>query len=278
MVKNDLEYYNSHADIWWEEGQVLHLSNQFNKTRFRFTAEYVPDWRDLEVLDIGCGGGLACEYLAQSGAKVTGIDLSERSIRMAKAHAEQNHFQINYHQGQAEELPYSDNAFDRAICFDVLEHVSDVGQVISEARRILKPGGILFFDTINRTLRSKVVMIWLLENILKQLPQGLHDWTKFITPDEMTEILTRSGFNGIEMRGFDVTNGANLNTFRNVLIRGLKDYQKEGLFPIQLNDNFSVCYIGKATKSSAIVSRSSGRYLRPPTEQNDQAKDIGISH
>ena len=248
MIRNDLEYYDRYANTWWEEGQVLHLSNHFNKTRFEFTAAYIPSWQNLKVLDVGCGGGLACETLVCAGAIMSGLDQSAQSIAAAQAHANHNHLAIDYRAGDAEHLPYPDNTFDCVLCFDVLEHLSNVSEVVAQIHHVLKPGGFFFFDTINRTLKSKVIMIWLLENILKQLPQGFHDWNKFISPQELREVLAKNGFSQTEIRGFDITNQADFKMFQKILSKGLQDYQRDDLFPIQLNDDVSVCYIGKAIK------------------------------
>jgi len=158
-MKNDLEYYDLNAEKWWKEGETLHLLNHFNQTRFEFAANYIPNWRKLRVLDVGCGGGLACEMLTQSGANVSGIDLSENSIKVAKEHASQSQLEIDYRQGFAENLPFESNTFDVVLCFDVLEHVSSLKSVISEIDRVLSKGGIFLFDTINRTFKAKLVMI-----------------------------------------------------------------------------------------------------------------------
>lgn len=248
MIKNDLKYYDLRASSWWEEGQVLHLSNHFNQTRFTYASNHLANWQNCRVLDVGCGGGLACEFMARLGARVSGIDRSKNSIEIAQAHAKQSELQINYQQGNAEDLPYQQNSFDCVVCFDVLEHVYNRNKVISEIYRVLKPGGIFFFDTINRTFQSKLVMIWLMENILRQLPQGLHDWHNFIQPYELEKILRDLGFIQIELKGFDVTNGGSLKILFQILTQGLKEYHKDGLFPIKLNDDLSVCYIGKAVK------------------------------
>ncbi|MBD2461896.1 3-demethylubiquinone-9 3-O-methyltransferase [Oscillatoria sp. FACHB-1407] len=262
MVKNDLAYYDRHANTWWEEGQVLHLSDHFNRTRFEFISNYISNWRGLSILDVGCGGGLACEWLAKLGANVSGIDLSKNSIEAARSHADQEHLRIDYRQGKAEALPYETNRFDCVLCFDVLEHVSDFKQVIREIHRVLQPGGIFFFDTVNRTLKSRIVMIWLLEKILKQLPQGLHDWQKFIRPDELIQILTTNQFQEIEIKGFDVTDGANLETLRTILFQGFDKREKGNLFPIQINDDTSICYIGKSVKKERMVSINTQVYQR----------------
>lgn len=253
MKKNDLEYYDLNAEKWWQEGETLHLSNHFNQTRFEFAVHYISSWKNLKVLDIGCGGGLACENLAKLGADVSGIDLSENSIKVAKEHANQSQLKIDYQQGFAEALPYKSNTFNVALCFDVLEHVSNLEKVISEVHRVLSQGGVFLFDTINRTFKSKLVMIWLLEDVLNQIPRGLHDWNKFIKPVELSTMLKEKDFSNVEIQGFDVTNGMNFGVLKNIILRGLSNQNKAreaDLFKIQINQDTSMCYIGKADKLS----------------------------
>ena len=249
--KNDLEYYDLNADKWWQQHETLHLSDHLNKSRFEFFSNYVSNWQGIKVLDIGCGGGLACESLAKRGANVSGIDLSLNSIKAAQEHAEKSNLQIDYQCGVAEALPYEDNVFDVMLCFDVLEHVNDWNKVILEAHRVLNKNGIFLFDTLNRTFKSKVVMIWLLEDILKQIPRGLHDWNKFIKPEEIIDSLKSSGFADIVIKGFDMTNGTSFETLKDVVLKGLS-HQSEGkdakLFQIQINEDTSISYIGKAIK------------------------------
>ena len=117
------------------------------------------DPRGKETLDIGCGGGLLAEEFARAGCKVTGIDPSEPSLAVAKTHAQQSGLDITYLPGVGEHLPFADAAFDIVYCCDVLEHVSDLTQVITETARVLKPGGIFFYDTINRNVLSNLVLI-----------------------------------------------------------------------------------------------------------------------
>lgn len=253
MKKNDLEYYDLNAEKWWQEGEALHLSNHFNQTRFEFAAQYIHDWKNLKVLDIGCGGGLACETIAKLGADVSGIDLSENSIKVAKEHASQSQLEIDYRQGFAENLPYGSNSFDVVLCFDVLEHVLNLEKVISEAYRVLSQGGVFLFDTINRTFKSKLVMIWLLEDVLNQIPRGLHDWNKFVKPEELSSMLKKNHFSNVEIQGFDVTNGMNFGVLKNIILSGLNNQNKgreADLFKIQINQDISMCYIGKVDKLS----------------------------
>lgn len=253
MKRNNLEYYDLNAEKWWKEDETLYLSNHLNKSRFEYFSNFVPNWKGLKVLDIGCGGGLACEFIANLDACVSGIDLSLNSIKIAQEHARKNNLEIDYQRGLAENIPYEENSFDVVLCFDVLEHVEDWVKVISEAYRVLKKDGLFLFDTINRNFKSKFIMIWLLEDTLKRIPPGLHDWNKFIKPQEMIEVIERAGFEDLEIKGFDLTGGTNFKTLKNILLKGLNN-QREGekaeLFEIKINDDTSVCYIGKAVKKS----------------------------
>lgn len=251
MKRNNLEYYDLNAEKWWKEGETLYLSNHLNNSRFEFFASFVRDWKGIKVLDIGCGGGLACESLAKLNACVSGIDLSLNSINIAQEHAKKNNLEIDYRWGVGENLPYQENSFDVVLCFDVLEHVDDWKKVISEAYRVLKKDGLFLFDTINRNFKSKFIMIWLLEDTLKHIPPGLHDWNKFIKPQEMIDVMKITGFADIVIKGFDLTGGTNFKTLRDLVLKDFNN-QKEGnkgdLFEIKINDDTSVCYIGKAIK------------------------------
>ncbi len=248
MVRNDLAYYDRHADQWWQPGGTLNLLNALNPGRFQFFDQYVPDWQGVKVLDVGCGGGLTCEFLARRGAVVTGVEPSPRSLAVAQAHAQSQGLTINYRQGTGEALPFGDQQFQVVVCVDVLEHVQDVGQVVRECGRVLQPGGLFLFDTINRTWKSQVMMIWLMEDILRQIPQGIHDWEKFITPTELTTFLHQAGFGDICCRGFDLTDGGNLKTLVSLLFSGLQSDNMRKSLKVQINDDTDVVYIGKAVK------------------------------
>ena len=171
---------------------------------------------------------------------------------MAQAHARKNNLNIDYHWGIAENLPFAANKFDAVLCCDVLEHVTDWQKVISEAHRVLKLNGLFFFDTINRNFKSKLLMIWLLEDILKQIPRGLHDWNKFIKPQELTYTMESNGFKDVVIKGFDLTGGMSLHTFTNILFKGLNPKNQDNKsepFTIKINEDSSVCYLGKAVNS-----------------------------
>lgn len=245
MKKNDLEFYDLSADNWWQEDAKIYALYHLNQPRFDFFDRYVRNWQGLKALDVGCGGGFSCEFMAKKGVRVSGIDRSIKCIIKAQAHAAISGLEIDYRQGLAEQLPYSDNTFDVVICVDVLEHIVSLNRVISEIYRILKPQGLFFFDTINRNFKSKVIMIWLLENILREIPRGIHDWQKFIKPEELTSLLNKTGFNSIDVKGFNLF-GETL--YHNII--AYLYYKQTGSFKAKINTNTSLMYIGKAVKNN----------------------------
>ncbi|HEX4959890.1 MAG TPA: bifunctional 2-polyprenyl-6-hydroxyphenol methylase/3-demethylubiquinol 3-O-methyltransferase UbiG [Thermoanaerobaculia bacterium] len=204
----DNHLYDSLADSWWDESGCLHILRGLNPARFGYMLRVLVDElgidpRGKKTLDVGCGGGILAEEFARLGCDVTGIDPSERSLAAARAHAEQEGLMINYRQGTGEALPFPDAAFDLAYCCDVLEHVHDLGRVIAEIARILRPGGIFLYDTINRTFWSKLVIIKLFQEwrATNFMPPNLHDWHLFIKPAELTAILARNGLQNQDLTG-----------------------------------------------------------------------------
>lgn len=158
-----------------------------------------------EILEIGCGGGLICEQLAARKAIMVGIDPSERALAEAREHTLQSGFGQNvyYQQGYAEDLPYADGSFSVIVSLDVLEHVRDLAMTIREVARVLAPGGIFVFDTINRTLLARAILIWFGENFASGgMVPGLHSYTGFIRPAELRHHLLRSNLRVHEMTGF----------------------------------------------------------------------------
>lgn len=146
------------------------------------------------VIDVGCGGGFMAERLARLGARVTGVDPSEEVLAQARRHAQEGGLDITYAAGRGEQLPVADGSAQRVVCVDVLEHVDDPRAVVFEVARALEPGGIFLFDTFNKTLFARWVMVYLAEDVLRLLPWGIHDPDKFITPAELTGMLKEAGF------------------------------------------------------------------------------------
>lgn len=239
--RNDLAFYDQQAARWWDETAPIYPLNFLNPLRFQYFDRHVPRWQGLHVLDVGCGGGYTCEFLARRGAQVTGVDQSWACIQAAQAHAQQQGWTIAYRAGAAEQLPYADDRFDVVVCVDVLEHVRDVGQTLREVRRVLKPNGLFCFDTVNRTLRSRLVMIWLLENLLREIPRGLHDWRQFIQPQELRSLSHRAGFEQIEFAGLDLFGSHPL-----AMMAAYRHYRRTGRFKLQSETDLSVMYIGVA--------------------------------
>ncbi len=240
-LKNDLDFYNREAKRWWDSTAEIHTLNQMNPIRFQYFDTIISNWSGVRVLDVGCGGGYTCEYLARRGAIATGIDQSAPCIEAAQRHAHDECLAIDYHQGMAHALPYADHQFDVVTCLDALEHIEHWQDAIAQIYRVLKPGGVFLFDTINRTFWSKIIMIWLLENIFRKIPQGIHDWEMFIAPEELTEVMVQCGFQAVQMRGMDVfgrTPGAIAQTFWH--------YQETGHLRGRIDEDMSVIYVGRA--------------------------------
>jgi 2-polyprenyl-6-hydroxyphenyl methylase/3-demethylubiquinone-9 3-methyltransferase len=243
IIRNNLEFYDQQAVHWWSEDAVIAPLQQLNPLRFAYFDRVISDWRGLKVLDVGCGGGFTCEFLSNRGAQVYGIDQSTPCIDAAKVHAEKIGLPITYCAGVAEALPFGDASFDVVVCVDVLEHVDSPTRTVEEIGRVLKPGGYFCFDTINRTMRSRLIMIWLLETLLRQIPPGIHDWHKFITPQELTEILLETCFDNITISGF--------NLFGSTIAEHLaayRHYQTTGNFQVRFDQDTRVMYIGIASK------------------------------
>lgn len=198
---NNLQQYDLLAAQWWDESSPFKDLLILNAPRFRYFDEFVSDWRGKNVLDLGCGGGFAAEELARRGAIVVGVDPAQELLNVAKSHAKQESLAIDYRYGTGEHIPAADGSFDLVVCVDVLEHVSDVNLVLAEVNRVLKPGGLFLYDTINRTLFSFLWMILTLEWISGRIPRGTHDWRMFIKPEEMRVRLVGSGFEHLDQSG-----------------------------------------------------------------------------
>ncbi|MBN1303939.1 MAG: 3-demethylubiquinone-9 3-O-methyltransferase [Anaerolineales bacterium] len=207
------QMYNELADAWWDENGKLHLLKvMVNPWRVPYFAEALHkhfglDLVRLRLLDIGCGGGVLAEEFARLGCRVTGIDLAERSLEAARAHADKGNLSIDYRLGAAENLEFDSSSFEVVSCCDVLEHIRDWRKVIAEASRVIKPGGLFFFDTINRTTRSQAAFIdGLQENPLTKLfPPGAHVWEMFITPEELSQAIEAHGMQLEGMSGSVMT-------------------------------------------------------------------------
>jgi 2-polyprenyl-6-hydroxyphenyl methylase/3-demethylubiquinone-9 3-methyltransferase len=204
---------------------------------------------------VGCGGGYLSEELAKIGLDVTGLDPSPRTIETARTHAAQEGLTIDYREGCGEELPFASHRFDFVCCCDVLEHVDDFSLVIKEIARVLKPGGVFFYDTINRTLLSKLIMINIMQDwkATAFLDPGIHSWSMFIKPQELLPVLTEHQLVNQDIKGLS----PGMNFFSHYInlrkrARGEISWEELGKrLKLRTSRNTTGTYIGYAVKSGA---------------------------
>ena len=205
----DNEIYDRIGQTWWDERSPLNiLHGSMTPGRFAYfrevlTRQYNGRAAGLRAVDVGCGGGFLAEEFARLGFDVVGVDPSAVSIEAARQHADASALTIDYRVGSGEQLPVEDGVVDVAYCCDVLEHVSDLDRVISETARVLKPGGLYLFDTVNRTLQSKLVAIKIAQEwpLTRTLDAEMHVWQMFIKPAELSRTLSRHGLHLGEIVG-----------------------------------------------------------------------------
>ena len=195
--KKEIDKFSKIAEDWWNpEGKFKPL-HQFNPTRisyikektinhFKISNEDKP-FKNLSILDIGCGGGLLSEPISRLGGIVTGIDASDKNIKSAKIHAKENNLKINYFCNSPENFNTNEK-FDIILNMEIVEHVEDVDFFIKKSSELLKKNGLMFIATLNRTLKSYIFAIVGAEYILRWLPIGTHEWNKFLTPQEIINI------------------------------------------------------------------------------------------
>ncbi|HPG89116.1 MAG TPA: bifunctional 2-polyprenyl-6-hydroxyphenol methylase/3-demethylubiquinol 3-O-methyltransferase UbiG, partial [Hyphomicrobium sp.] len=200
------------AAEWWDPVGKFRPLHQIGPPRlsfirnaaighFRKDAKSLRPLAGLTALDVGCGGGLVSEPLCRMGAKVTGIDPSERNIAIAQSHAEPQGLSIEYRAVRVEDLVAAGETYDIVACLEVVEHVPDVGKFIAECTRVLRPGGLAVFSTLNRTFKSWALAIVGAEYVLGWLPRGTHQWDRFVTPEEMTRYATAAGLTAPRFEG-----------------------------------------------------------------------------
>ena len=205
----DNDYYNRVPTAWRDESQPLSFLDGMTPGRFAYLSDVLAgrmgmNLSDITVLDVGCGGGLLAEEFASVGSRVIGVDPSEPSLLVARAHAAEVGLAIEYVHGMGESLPLEDKSFDVVYCCDVLEHVADLDRVTAEISRVLKPNGVYLYDTINRTLISRLLLIKAAQDWkpTRVVDFPLHVWTMFIEPTELHAVLARHGLENQETVGF----------------------------------------------------------------------------
>lgn len=204
--------FQAMASEWWDPSgkfKPLHLMNPCRLAYIcdQIAAEYDRDltanlpFAGLRILDIGCGGGLLSEPMARLGATVVGADAAARNIPVAQLHAEQSGLKIDYRHTTAEDLASAGEQFDVVLNMEVVEHVSDPLAYLTACHALLKPNGLMICSTLNRNAKSFVMAIIGAEWVMRWLPKGTHDWAKFITPDELYDLLRRAGLTPVDKKG-----------------------------------------------------------------------------
>ncbi|ASQ46076.1 Ubiquinone biosynthesis O-methyltransferase [Legionella clemsonensis] len=194
----EIAKFSQHASHWWDKDGPLKTLHDINPVRLEFIKKNCS-LDKKRVLDVGCGGGILSEAMASEGAQVTGLDLSEEALEAAKSHAVSHQLKIDYLCCPIED--YEHPGFDIITCMEMLEHVPDPQAIITHCARLLKPGGMLFLSTINRTFKAYTTVILAAEYLLGLLPRQTHEFNKFIKPSELLALIRQSGMELTELTG-----------------------------------------------------------------------------
>lgn len=195
----EIEKFGSKARDWWNPQGELNTLHAVNPLRVKFIRQY-DDLKGKDVVDVGCGGGILSEALAYAGGHVLGIDLSRELVRAAELHAAESGLDLTYREVSAEQLAEErPEGFDVVTCMEMLEHVPEPASVVTSCARLVKPGGSVYFSTLNRNLKSYLMAIVGAEYVLRMIPRGTHQFDTFIRPSELCQWARRAG---LELRGF----------------------------------------------------------------------------
>jgi len=215
--KKEIEKFSKMADEWWDPSGKFKPLHKFNPIRIQYIKENIignfklknkkKPLDKINILDIGCGGGLLSEPMTRLGANVTGIDASSKNINIAKHHAKKNKLKINYICSSPEKLKIK-KKFDVVLNMEIVEHVDDINFFINSSSKLLKKNGLMFVATLNKTLKSYMFAIIGAEYVLRWLPIGTHDWEKFVKPVDLKNILHK---NNLKLEKLD---GMNFNIIK----------------------------------------------------------------
>ncbi len=209
----EIAKFEAMAAEWWDPKGKFKPLHMLNPCRLDYITQQISAEMDrdltkdhpfegLRILDIGCGGGLLSEPMARLGATVVGADAAERNIPVAQLHAEQSGLEIDYRHITAEALAEAGEQFDIVLNMEVVEHVADPLMYLTACHDLLKPGGLMVCSTLNRNPKSYLMAIIGAEHIMRWLPKGTHEWSKFITPDELFDLLKKAGLDPVDRKGF----------------------------------------------------------------------------
>lgn len=206
----ELDKFEKMAASWWDPNGDFKPIHQLNPLRLRYIQQLAGGLNGKKILDVGCGGGILAEAMAKQGAVVTGIDMTSAPLEVARRHAEEQGVSVEYIQATVEETAAKltalwqseEEKFDVITCMEMLEHVPDPASIIAACRQLLKPNGILFFSTINRTLKAWALVVVGAEYVLKLLPKGTHDYNKFIKPAELLAWCDQQNLRCSDIKGY----------------------------------------------------------------------------
>ena len=196
----DIGSFQQHGSAFWDVQGPYRTLHQINPARLQFVERFVV-LSGLRVLDVGCGGGILSEALAERGASVLGIDLAESALQAAEAHRAGQ--AVEYRLESSRETAARGEVFDVVTCMEMLEHVADPAAVLRDIHALLKPGGWAFFSTINRTLKARLGAVYAAEYVLRLVPQGTHQYDGFIRPAELSRMAERAGLTPVAFCGMD---------------------------------------------------------------------------
>lgn len=241
------ELYNYLGERWYTAfDDPVALLRQESKTKFPWVIERIRSEFDddpsrlLQVLDVGCGGGFLSNRLAEEHCAVTAVDLSEESLYVARKYDQTQ--SVQYMKADAYKLPFENGQFDVVTAMDFLEHVENPEAVVEEISRVLKPAGLFFFHTFNRSFLAKLVIIKLVEILVKNTPKNMHVLELFITPEELSEFCVRHGMHVIEMTGLRPR-------FSTITLKGLLTRTVPENFGFTLTPSLKLSYLGYARKA-----------------------------
>jgi 2-polyprenyl-6-hydroxyphenyl methylase/3-demethylubiquinone-9 3-methyltransferase len=198
----ELAKFSEVAHRWWDPTSEFRPLHELNPVRLAWIGDVAQGLADKEVLDVGCGGGILAESMAAVGARVTGIDLSEKALGVAKLHRLESGVAVDYRLVAAEAFATeAPNRFDVVTCMELLEHVPDPASTVAACATLAKPGGLVVFATINRNPKSYAFAILGAEYVLRLLPRGTHDWSKFIRPSELASFARHAGLDLAALAG-----------------------------------------------------------------------------
>jgi 2-polyprenyl-6-hydroxyphenyl methylase/3-demethylubiquinone-9 3-methyltransferase len=197
----ELQKFSDLAHRWWDAGSEFRPLHEINPLRLEWINARAP-LIGKRVVDIGCGGGILAESMARKGADVTGIDLSDKALKVADLHSLESGIQVRYEKIAAEDLAERETAsYDVVTCMEMLEHVPDPASVVRACAALVKPGGQVFFSTLNRNPKAYLFAILGAEYLLRMLPRGTHDYAKFITPAELSRFVREAGLELDALKG-----------------------------------------------------------------------------